>query len=133
MPAGTHVGFFTVSNGASDSGNKTLLTNAAAGTSNQIDAMAAIASKLSIQVDANGNGHILVGNSQMNGDVFFTHNKSLNTDFNGSADIDHMASGVSSACRASCSTVSKTWPAAATRTSTTWCSASTSAPTTSIR
>ena len=95
MPAGTHVGFFTVSNGASDNGNKTLLTNAAAGTSNQTDAMAAIASKLSIQVDANGNGQVFVGNSQMNGGVFFTHNKSLNTDFNGSADIDHMASGVS--------------------------------------
>ena len=58
--------------------------------------MAAIASKLSIKVDANGNGQVFVGNSQMNGDVFFTHNKSLNTDFNGSADIDHMASGVSS-------------------------------------
>ena len=96
MPAGTHVGFFTVSNGASDSGNKTLLTSAAAGTSNQTDAMAAIASKLSIQVDANGNGQVFVGNSQMNGGVFFTHNKSLNTDFNGSGDIDHMASGVSS-------------------------------------
>ena len=34
--------------------------------------------------------------AQMNGDVFFTHNKTLNTDFNGSGDIDHMASGVSS-------------------------------------
>jgi VCBS repeat-containing protein len=95
MPAGTHVGFFTISNGANDAGNKTLLTNAAAGTSNQTDAMAAIASKLSVQVDANGNGQIMVGNSQMNGAVFFTHNKSLNTDFNGSSDIDHMASGVS--------------------------------------
>ncbi len=95
MPAGTHVGFFAISNGANDSGNKTLLTNAASGTSNQTDAMAAIAGKLSIQVDANGNGHIMVGSSQMNGDVFFTHNKSLNTDFNAGSDIDHMASGVS--------------------------------------
>src|SRR4029450_11712845 len=33
-------------------------------------------------------------NSQMNGGVFFTHDKSLNTDFNGSSDIDHFASGV---------------------------------------
>lgn len=96
MPAGTHVGFFTISNGANDSGNKTLLTNAAAGTSNQADAMEAIASQLSIQVDGNGNGHVFVGNSQMNGGVFFTHDKSLNTDFNGGSDIDHMASGVSS-------------------------------------
>ncbi|MEZ5831523.1 MAG: DUF4114 domain-containing protein [Dongiaceae bacterium] len=96
MPAGTHVGFFAISNGASDSGNKTLLTNAAAGTGSQADAMAAIASKLSIQVDANGNGHVYVGNSQLNGDVFFTSNKSLNTDFNGSSDIDHFASGVNS-------------------------------------
>jgi len=95
MVAGTHVGFFAVSNGASDSGNKTLLTNAAAGTNNQAAAMSAIASQLSIKLDANGNGHVYVGNSQMNGDVFFTHNKTLNTDFNGSSDIDHMASGVS--------------------------------------
>ena len=95
MAAGTHVGFFAISNGANDSGNKTLLTNAAAGTNNQTAAMAAIASQLSIKLDANGNGHVYVGNSQMNGDVFFTHNKTLNTDFNGSSDIDHMASGVS--------------------------------------
>jgi hypothetical protein len=96
MPAGTHIGFFTISNGANDSTNKTLLANAAAGTSNHADAMDAIAGKLSIQVDANGNGHVFVGNSQLNGGVFFTHDKSLNTDFNGGSDIDHMASGVSS-------------------------------------
>jgi hypothetical protein len=30
----------------------------------------------------------------MNGETFFTHNKALNTDFNGSSDIDHFASGV---------------------------------------
>src|ERR1041385_7472582 len=29
-------------------------------------------------------------------DVFFTSNKSLNTDFNGGSDIDHFASGTSS-------------------------------------
>jgi VCBS repeat-containing protein len=94
MAAGTHVGFFTISNGASDGTNRTLLTDAAAGTANQAAAMAAIASQLSIKVDANGNGHVFVGNSQMNGDVFFTSNKSLNTDFNGANDIDHMASGI---------------------------------------
>jgi hypothetical protein len=94
LPYGTHVGFFTISNGASDSGNKTLLTNAATGTNSQAAAMNAIASQLSIKIDANGNGHVYVGNSQMNGDVFFTHNKTLNTDFNGSSDIDHFASGV---------------------------------------
>ena len=94
LPYGTHVGFFTISNGASDSGNKTLLTGAATGTNSQAAAMDAIASQLSIKIDANGNGHVYVGNSQMNGDVFFTHNKTLNTDFNGSSDIDHFASGV---------------------------------------
>lgn len=93
MPAGTHVGFFTISNGASDGANRTLLGTAAAGTASQTAAMAAIASQLSIKVDANGNGHVFVGSSQMNGDVFFTHNKSLNTDFNGTSDIDHMTSG----------------------------------------
>jgi hypothetical protein len=31
----------------------------------------------------------------MNGETFFTSNKSLNTDFNGSSDINHFASGVS--------------------------------------
>ncbi len=96
MPAGTHVGFFTISNGANDGTNKTLLTNAAAGTANQTAAMNAIASQLSIKVDANGNGQVLSATAQMNGDMFFTHNKSLNTDFNGSSDIDHFASGVSS-------------------------------------
>ena len=96
MAAGTHVGFFTISNGASDSTNKTLLTNAAAGTNNQAAAMNAIASQLSIKIDANGNGQVFVGNTQMKGDVFFTHDKSLNTDFNAGKDIDHMASGVNS-------------------------------------
>ena len=94
MTAGTQIGFFTISNGANDSGNRTLLSSAAAGTASQAAAMTAIASQLSIKGDANGNGHVFVGNSQMNGDVFFTHNKSLNTDFNGASDIDHMASGV---------------------------------------
>ena len=96
MPAGTHIGFFAISNGANDGTNKTLLTSAAAGAANQTAAMAAIASQLSIKIDANGNGHVFVGNSQMNGETFFTHNKTLNTDFTGANDIDHMASGVSS-------------------------------------
>jgi hypothetical protein len=94
MQAGTQIGFFTISNGANDGTNKTLLTNAAAGAASQTAAMNAIAGQLSIKVDANGNGHVFVGNSQMNGETFFTHNKSLNTDFNGSSDIDHYASGV---------------------------------------
>jgi hypothetical protein len=94
MAAGTHVGFFTISNGASDGTNRNLLSSAAAGAATQGAAMAAIAGQLSIKVDANGNGHVFVGNSQMNGDVFFTHDKSWNTDFNGTSDIDHMASGV---------------------------------------
>ena len=95
MPAGTQIGFFTISNGASDGTNKTLLTSAASGAANQTAAMNAIASQLSIKVDANGNGKVYVGNSALNGETFFTHNKSLNTDFNGSSDIDHFSSGVS--------------------------------------
>jgi VCBS repeat-containing protein len=96
LPEGTHLGFFTIANGASDSGNTALLTNAAAGAGNQAAAMDAIASQLSIKIDANGNGHVYVGNSQLNGETFFTHNKSLNTDFNGSSDINHAVAGVSS-------------------------------------
>jgi VCBS repeat-containing protein len=96
MAAGTHVGFFTISNGASFADNKTLLTGAAGGAATQAAAMAAIASQLSIKTDANGNAHVFVGNSQMSGDTFFTHDKSLNTDFKPGSDIDHMASGVSS-------------------------------------
>jgi hypothetical protein len=95
METGTHVGFFTISNGASDSGNRTLIGNAAAGTGNHDAAMNAINGQLSIKIDSNGNGHVYVGNSQMNGGVFFTHDKALNTDFNGSSDIVHMTSGVS--------------------------------------
>jgi hypothetical protein len=56
--------------------------------------MANIASQLSIQVDANGNGRVFVGDKQMNGHTFFTHDKSLNTDFNGGSDINHTLSGV---------------------------------------
>jgi VCBS repeat-containing protein len=94
MPAGTSIGFFAISNGANDGTNKTLLTNAAAGAANQTAAMNAIAGQLSIKVDANGNGKVYVGNSALNGETFFTHDKALNTDFNGNADIDHFASGV---------------------------------------
>src|SRR4030095_10586080 len=65
MAPDTHIGFFTISNGANDSGNKSMLTSAAAGTSTQAAAMAAIASQLSIKVDANGNSHVYVGNSQL--------------------------------------------------------------------
>ncbi len=96
MAEGTHVGFFAISNGASNGANQALLKNAAAGATNQADAMDAIAGQLSIQVDGNGNAHVYVGNSQLSGDTFFTHDKSMNTDFNAGKDIDHMASGVSS-------------------------------------
>jgi hypothetical protein len=96
MAPGTHVGFFTISNGANFADNKMLLTGAAGGAATQAAAMAAIAGQLSIKTDANGNAHVFVGNSQMSGDTFFSHDKSLNTDFNAGSDIDHMASGVSS-------------------------------------
>jgi len=96
MDAGTHIGFFTISNGANSDANKALLTAAATGAATQVAAMEAIADQLSIKIDANGNGRVYVGGSQMSGDVFFSHDKSLNTDFNGGNDIDHMASGVSS-------------------------------------
>ncbi|HJT11581.1 MAG TPA: DUF4114 domain-containing protein, partial [Dongiaceae bacterium] len=96
MAEGTHLGFFTIADGATNGANKTLLTNAAAGAGSQAAAMDAIASQLSIKIDANGNGHVFVGNSQLNGETFFTHNKSLNTDFNGSSDINHAVAGVSS-------------------------------------
>ncbi|WP_119303159.1 DUF4114 domain-containing protein [Dongia deserti] len=95
LPEGTHVGFFTIANGASDNGNKALLASAATGAANQAAAMDAIASQLSIKIDANGNGHVYVGNSQLSGDTYFTHDKSLNTDFTGGNDINHAIAGVS--------------------------------------
>jgi hypothetical protein len=96
MAEGTHLGFFTIANGAGDSANTTLIASAAAGAGSQAAAMDAIASQLSIKIDANGNGHVFVGNSQLNGETFFTHNKSLNTDFNGGSDMNHAVAGVSS-------------------------------------
>ena len=96
MAEGTHLGFFTIANGAGDSANTTLIANAAAGAGSQAAAMDAIASQLSIKIDTNGNGHVFVGNSQLNGETFFTHNKSLNTDFNGGSDMSHAVAGVSS-------------------------------------
>jgi hypothetical protein len=95
IPEGTHLGFFTIANGAADTGNKALLTSAAAGATSQTAAMDAIASQLSITIDANGNGRVQIGDSQLNGDTYFTHNKALNTDFTGSNDIGHVVAGVS--------------------------------------
>ncbi|HJR22239.1 MAG TPA: cadherin domain-containing protein, partial [Dongiaceae bacterium] len=96
MAEGTHLGFFTIANGAGDGANKTLLTSAAAGAGSQAAAMDAIAGELSIKIDGSGNGHVYVGDSQLNGETFFTHDKSLNTDFNGGSDIAHAVAGVSS-------------------------------------
>jgi uncharacterized protein YaiE (UPF0345 family) len=95
LPEGTHLGFFMIANGASNSANRTLLTDAAAGAGTQHAALDAIAGQLSIRVDANGNGRVYVGDSQLNGGTYFTHDRSLNTDFDGGSDISHAVAGVS--------------------------------------
>jgi hypothetical protein len=95
LPEGTHLGFFTIANGAGNSGNTALLAGAAAGTAGQAAAMDAIASQLSIKIDGNGNGRVYVGDTALNGDTYFTHSKTLNTDFTGGKDINHAVAGVS--------------------------------------
>lgn len=93
IAAGTHLGFFTIADGAGKSANQTILKDLAGNAPLQADAMAAINGQLSIVVDANGNGHVYAGGKQLAGDTYFTHDKSLNTDFNSGKDIQHALSG----------------------------------------
>jgi len=96
VAAGTKMGFFIVSDGASQSANVQAI-KALAGVDSQGDNqgsdLAAINKHLSFTKDANGNGQILIDGKAMAGNVFFTHDKTLNTDSN-SNDVEHTLSGV---------------------------------------
>jgi VCBS repeat-containing protein len=96
LSAGTKLGFFIISDGASQSAN-TQAIGAIAGvdskSDNQSSDLAAINQHLSFGKDANGNGQILLDGKPLTGNVYFTHDKGLNTDNNGN-DIEHTLSGV---------------------------------------
>jgi hypothetical protein len=96
LDANTRMGFFIVSDGASQAGNvsaiKALIGVDAKGNDHAKD-LAAINSHLGFAKDANGNGQILLDGKALSGNVYFTHDKSLNTD-NVKKDIEHTLSGV---------------------------------------
>lgn len=96
MAAGTHLGFFTIADGAGNGSNQSTLKALAGSGNTQADAMAAINSELSVVIDAKGNGHVYAGGKQLAGDTYFTHDEALNTDFNAGKDIEHAMSGISS-------------------------------------
>lgn len=96
LPADTRFGFFIVSDGASSSTNQQIMAGipgVAKNSDNQAADLAAINSKVTFQTDANGNGSILVNGQALAGNIYFTHDKSLNTDSNGN-DMEHTLSGV---------------------------------------
>jgi hypothetical protein len=97
IAADTRLGFFIVADGASSKDNQALLSSVAsnAKTDNYGDDLAAINQHLDFSKDANGNGHILVDGKPLSGNIYFTHDKSLNGDRTGN-DIEHTLSGVSS-------------------------------------
>lgn len=96
LPADTKFGFFIVSDGASSSANQQIMagvSGVAKNSDNQAADLAAINGKVTFQTDSNGNGVILVNGKALSGNVYFTHDKSLNTDSNGN-DMEHTLSGV---------------------------------------
>ncbi|WP_374381711.1 DUF4114 domain-containing protein [Dongia sp.] len=97
VAAGSKLGFFIIADGASSKDNQKLLAGLAdvSKKDNYADDLAAINKHVTFATDKNGNGHILIDGKQLAGDVYFTHDKSLNTDAN-SNDIEHSLSGVSS-------------------------------------
>jgi VCBS repeat-containing protein len=96
LSAGTKMGFFIIADGASQSANTKAIGDIAGVDSkgdNQASDLAAINQHLSFAKDANGNGQILLDGKALTGNVYFTHDKGLNTDNNGN-DIEHTLSGV---------------------------------------
>ncbi|WP_374652782.1 DUF4114 domain-containing protein [Dongia sp.] len=94
VAADTRLGFFIVADGASNKNNQKLLGSIADNdkADNYDDDLAAINQHLSFAMDAKGNGRILVDGKPLAGNIYFTHDKSLNTDGN-SNDIEHTLSG----------------------------------------
>ncbi|MBI2253692.1 MAG: DUF4114 domain-containing protein [Proteobacteria bacterium] len=97
VAADSKLGFFIIADGAANNDNQKLLTSLA-GVSKQdnyTDDLTTINKHISFQTDQDGNGHVLIDGKPLAGNVYFTHDKSLNTDAN-SNDIEHSLSGVSS-------------------------------------
>ncbi len=94
IAAGTKLGFFIVADGASSKDNQKLLSSVADNSKadNYGDDLAAINHHLSFTTDADGNGRILVDGKPLSGNIYFTHDKSLNTDSSAN-DIEHTLSG----------------------------------------
>lgn len=98
LAAGTHLGFFMISNGAGNPDNVNLLASVPgvdASGDNAASDLSAINSSLGVSFDSNGNGHITVNGVAMSGDTYFSSNQNWNTDAN-SNDIQHVISGVTS-------------------------------------
>ncbi|WP_303983566.1 DUF4114 domain-containing protein [Dongia mobilis] len=96
LPADTKLGFFIIADGASSGANQNLLKGVAGvdGKGNDYAKdLDAINSQLSFKVDGNGNGQVLVSGKRLSGNIYFTHDKTLNTDSVGK-DIEHTLSGV---------------------------------------
>nr|WP_298686945.1 Ig-like domain-containing protein [uncultured Dongia sp.] len=96
LAADTKMGFFIIADGASQSDNTKALA-AISGVDSKSDNaakdLAAINQHVSFVKDANGNGQILLDGKALSGNVYFTHDKTLNTD-NTKSDIEHTLSGV---------------------------------------
>lgn len=96
LAADTRMGFFIIADGASQSANTKALA-ALSGVDSKSDNaakdLAAINQHVSFAKDANGNGQILVDSKALTGNVYFTHDTTLNTD-NNKNDIEHTLSGV---------------------------------------
>jgi hypothetical protein len=94
VAADTKLGFFIVADGASSKDNQKILALAAGDSKadNYDDDLAALNHHLSFATDAKGNGQILVDGKPLSGNVYFTHDKSLNTD-SYTNDIEHTLSG----------------------------------------
>lgn len=96
LAADTKMGFFIIADGASQSGNTKALAAIPGvdnGSDNAAKDLAAINQHVSFVKDANGNGQILLDGKALAGNVYFTHDKALNTD-NIKNDIEHTLSGV---------------------------------------
>lgn len=96
LAADTKMGFFIIADGASQSDNVKALA-AVSGvdskTDNAANDLAAINQHVTFAKDANGNGQILLDGKALTGNVYFTHDTTLNTD-NNKNDIEHTLSGV---------------------------------------
>lgn len=104
LPAGTRLGFFLIADGASKGDNKEVLREAAgfggddfkteSGTKDDYQSdLDAINATTGFHVNGSGNGVITVNGHALQGNVYFTHDKALNTDKPAGQDIEHSLSG----------------------------------------